>query len=250
MARVGRGGACGRAVPEARPGDGRRRARHRALPSTRHGFSDGLRGDADDYAAFLDDHHLFARHLCERFDRIFLLGQSAGCAFALEVAVRSPRPLAGVVLACPAWRLRAAPGMTPGLGDYLRFAWSYVAHPSALTVDMNGRPEAVSFAPDREEGLAMQHDPLVVRHFSMRYLTAQRRVMERIPENLRHVQAPLLLIRGAHDALVDPTSVDELLDAAASADKQLWVAPEGGHGSSTVETEVRAIVSWLCAHRR
>lgn len=213
------------------------------------GFSDGLRGDERDYAAFLDDHHRFAAHLFERFDRVFLLGQSAGCAFALEVAAAPPRPLAGIVLACPAWRLQNAAGMTPGLGDYLRFAWNYVAHPSALTVDMNSKPEAVPFGPDREEGLAMQRDPLVVRHFSMRYLTAQRRVMDRIPANLGRVGAPLLLIRGAHDALVDPASFDVLLRAAASADKQVLVAAEGGHGSSAVETETDAIVGWLRAHR-
>lgn len=212
------------------------------------GFSDGLRGDADDYEPFLGDHHLFLKHLLGKFERVFLLGQSAGCAFALEAAARSPRPLAGIVLANPAWRLQSAKGMTPTFSDYVRFGWNYLFRPAALTVDMNSKPEAVEFEPDRLEGLAMQHDPRVVRYFSMRYLVAQRRVMERIPENLAKLDVPLLLLQGAHDGLVDPKSFDELLRRSTSKDKVKWVAPDGGHGSSAVETQVEALRAWFLAH--
>jgi len=212
------------------------------------GFSEGLRGDADEYDAFLNDHHQFLRHLLDRFERVFLLGQSAGCAFALEAAARSPRPLAGLVLANPAWRLQTTKGMTPTFGDYVRFAWNAVFRPAALTVDMNSKPEAIEFAADREEGLAMQRDPLVVRWFSMRYLGAQGRVMDRIPENLAKTDVPLLLVQGAHDGLVDPKSFDELLAKSPARDKQKLLSPEGGHGSSAVETQVDAITAWLLAH--
>ena len=211
------------------------------------GFSDGPRGDADDYELFLADHHHFLKHLLGRFERVFLIGQSAGCAFALEAAVHAPRPLAGLVLANPAWRRPTAKGMTPTFGDYVRFAWNAVFRPAALTVDMNGKPEAVEFEPDRAEGLAMQKDPLVVRYFSMRYLGAQGRVMERIPEHLAKLDVPVLLVQGAHDALVDPKSLDVLLEKAATRDKQKLIAPEGGHGSSAVETQVEAITAWLLA---
>jgi alpha-beta hydrolase superfamily lysophospholipase len=116
------------------------------------GLSDGLRGDAEDYEQFLQDHHVFLKYLVARFDRLYLVGQSAGCAFALEAGVRSSKSPAGIVLANPAWRLRAAKGMTPSLGDYLRLAWNYVFRPSALTVDMNSKPEAVEF--DRKHSRA------------------------------------------------------------------------------------------------
>lgn len=212
------------------------------------GFSDGLRGDADDYAAFLSDHHRFLAHLLGRFERVFLIGQSAGCAFALEAAAQASRPLAGLVLVNPAWRLQATKGMTPTVGDYLRFGWNSVFRPAALTVDMNSKPEAIEFEADRHEGLAMQQDPLVVRYFSMRYLIAQGKVMDRIPENITRSAAPLLLVRGAHDGLVDPSSFEVLLEKAAAMDKRVLVAPEGGHGSSAVETQVEPIVDWFLAH--
>lgn len=209
------------------------------------GFSDGLRGDAEDLSGFLADQRAFFEHLAQRFSRIFLLGQSVGAAFALELAARPVKPLAGLVLVNPAWRLQDAPGMTPSLGDYFRFALNLVFRPSALTVDMNSRPEAITFEPDREEGLAMQRDPIVVRYFSMRYLSAQRAVMDRCPENLKVSQAPLLLVQGAHDGLVDPKSFDELLSTATTADKQKLLAPDGGHGSSAIETRVEPLVRWL-----
>jgi fermentation-respiration switch protein FrsA (DUF1100 family) len=125
---------------------------------------------------------------------------------------------------------------------------NYVLRRSALTVDMNRSPHSVEFLPDRIEGEAMQRDPVVVRYFSLRYLLAQRKVMNRCPRNLAAVQAPLLLVQGAHDALVDPASVDQLLGAARVADKCKLVAPDGGHGSSAVETMVLPIVEWLVSH--
>jgi hypothetical protein len=44
-------------------------------------------------------------------------------------------------------------------------------------------PKMVARGADREEALAMQRDPLVVRTFSLRYLLAQREVMTASPRN-------------------------------------------------------------------
>lgn len=209
------------------------------------GFSDGMRGDIDDYALFVSDHRLFLGHLQTRFSRIFLFGQSAGAALALEVAASTATPIAGLVLVNPAWKLNHAKGMGPTFGDYFVYAANCVFRSSALTVDMNRSPNSLEFAPDREEALAMQCDPLVVRYFSLRYLLAQRGIMNRCLKNVAAAQVPLLFVQGAHDALVDVASFDELLGAARVADKRKLVAPDGGHGSSAVETMVEPIVAWF-----
>lgn len=93
----------------------------------------------------------------------------------------------------------------------------------------------------------MQRDPLTVRYFSMRFLLGQKAVMDRCPANAAKVRAPLLLVEGAHDGLVDRRGTDEIFAAAGAADKARLVAREGGHGASAVETEVGAIVQWLLA---
>lgn len=212
------------------------------------GFSEGLRGDIDDYALVLSDYRSFLAHLAPRFSHVFLFGQSTGAALALELAASPSAPLAGVVLVNPAWKLRYGEGMGPTFRDYVTYSVNAVFRRSALTVDMNRSPSLVRFPPDREEAEAMQRDPLVVRYFSLRYLFAQRKVMKRCRKNAAAVRAPLLLVQGAHDALVDPASFDELLQAAEVEDARKLVAPDGGHGSSAVETMVPPLVEWLTAH--
>ena len=213
------------------------------------GYSSGLRGDIEDYALFLGDYEAFLARLRERFAGrpLFLLGHSAGAAFALHVAAKAKvkAPLAGVVLVNPAYKLIYSEGMGPSFGDYFVYGANFLFRSSALTVDMNSRPELVKNDLDREEALAMQRDPLVVRYFSMRTMSEQGKVMGQCAENIAKVDAPVLLVQGAGDGLVDPKGNDELVAAAKSADKRKVVAPGGGHGSSAVETMIVPIVGWL-----
>jgi alpha-beta hydrolase superfamily lysophospholipase len=216
------------------------------------GYSPGLRGDLDDFQLFLADQRHHLEHLQSRFPStpVFLLGHSAGAALALELAAKPSQPLAGVVLVNPAYKLLTAEGMTPSFGDYLVFAGNMVFRPSALTVDMNSRPSAVAHPADRAEAEAMQADPLVVRYFSMRFMNAQKQVMDRCATNAALVDAPMLLVQGGKDALVDPQGTDELLAAAKNKDATKLLAPDAGHGSSAVETMVEPILRWFHAHRR
>jgi alpha-beta hydrolase superfamily lysophospholipase len=211
------------------------------------GYSEGLRGDLDDYKLFLGDYRQFLSVLSGRFAStpIFLMGHSAGAAFVLELSASAAHPLGGVILVNPAYKMIYSDGMGPSFWDYLVFGANAVFRPSALIVDMNSNPSAVKNADDRAEALAMQADPVVVRYFSMRYLFAQKEVMDRCAQNIARTTAPLLIVQGAHDALVDPKGIDELFDKARSGDKRRVVAPEGAHGSSAVETLVDPLVQWL-----
>jgi len=213
------------------------------------GYSDGVRGDLDDDALFLDDLRLGLEQTRRTFPGkpVFLFGHSAGAALALQLAAGT-EPLAGLVLVNPAYRMRYGEGMGPSFSDYLAYAFNALFRRSALTADMNANPSAVRNTADREEALRMQRDPLVVRHFSLRYLLAQRAVMNACPRNAAAIDAPLLLVEGAEDALVDPRGNDEILAAARSADKTKLVAPRGAHGASAVETTVDELLRWLLAH--
>jgi len=211
------------------------------------GYSSGVRGDIEDYALFLGDYQAFLVRLGERFAGrpVFLLGHSAGAAFALHVAANSRGSLAGLILVNPAYKLTYSEGMGPSFGDYVVYGANYVFRSSALTVDMNSNPSAVKNDLDRAEALAMQGDPLVVRHFSMRYLMAQSEVMGACAANIAATDAPVLLVQGAGDELVDPKGNDELLALARSADKRKLVAPGAGHGSRAVESVISPLVDWL-----
>lgn len=211
------------------------------------GYSTGTRGDIEEYSLFIGDYEGFLGRLDERFPGrpVFLLGHSAGAAFALHVAAKAKGTLGGIVLVNPAYKLIYSEGMGPSFTDYIVYAANFVFRPSALTVDMNSNPSAAKNELDRAEGLAMQRDPLVVRYFSMRYLSAQRVVMDGCATNIAATDRPLLIVQGSEDALVDPKGNDELLSLARSADKQKIVARGAGHGSSAVETMIPQIVDWL-----
>jgi alpha-beta hydrolase superfamily lysophospholipase len=215
------------------------------------GFSDGLRGDIEDYSLFVDDLQLGLAQTRETFPGkpIFVFGHSAGAALALDLAVNQQKAIAGVILVNPAYKLTYADGMGPTFSDYVSFAFNSVFRRSALSVDMNSNPAAVRNANDRAEGIALQRDPLVVRYFSMRYLSAQRELMSACATNAAKLNAPLLLVQGEQDALVDPRGTDEILAAAHTNDKVKLVAPHGGHGSSAVETMVVEVLRWLRIRR-
>lgn len=211
------------------------------------GFSPGVRGDIQDGQALLGDYRCFRVEIESRYPGVpvFLVGHSAGAAVAAEVASTSTLGVAGVVLVNAAYRLRQADGMTPTWRQYVAYAANLLLRPSAPVVDMNSRPFDVAFGPDREEAITMQRDPVVARYFSMRMLLAQRRLMSRLPQNVAALTVPVLIIEGAHDALIDPAGNDELLACAAVAGSTKVVAPDGGHGSSAVETAVDPLVRWL-----
>ncbi|MFO0588126.1 MAG: alpha/beta fold hydrolase [Polyangiaceae bacterium] len=214
------------------------------------GYSSGVRGDIEDYALFLGDYQELLLRLGERFAGrpLFLLGHSAGAAFALRIAATSKGALAGAILVNPAYKLINSEGMGPSFGDYIVYGANYIFRPAALTVDMNSNPSAVKNDLDRAEALAMQEDPLVVRHFSMRYLMAQKKVMDDCAANIAVTDVPVLLVQGAADALVDPKGNDELLAMARSTDRRKLVAPRAGHGSSAVESMIPELVDWLSRH--
>lgn len=213
------------------------------------GCSPGVRGDIKDYQAWLGDYRRFRVEIERRYPGVpvFLMGHSAGAAVAADVAVTGTPGVAGVVLVNPVYRLRAAAGLTPTWRDYVAYAANLLVRPSAPVIDMNRRPLEVAFGPDREEALAMQRDPVVVRYFSMRMLLAQKRLMDRLPDNVAALTVPVLIVEGAHDALVDPAGNDELLARATATGSTKIVAPDGGHGSSAVETTVESLVRWLDA---
>lgn len=214
------------------------------------GYSSGLRGDIEDYALFLDDYRAFLLRLNKLFPGkpLFLLGHSAGAAFALHIAATSQKTLAGLILVNPAYKLIYTEGMGPSTCDYIVYAANYIFRSSALTVDMNSNPAAVKNELDRAEALAMQQDPLVVRYFSLRYMMAQKEVMDACAANIGAADLPVLLIQGAFDALVDPKGNDELLALSRSSDKQKLIAQNGGHGSSSVESMIPQLLGWLSNH--
>jgi acylglycerol lipase len=214
------------------------------------GYSEGVRGDVEDYSRMLGDYDQFTNELKQRYPStpVFLLGHSVGGALALHLAARSPQAFAGVILVNPAFKMRVAADMGPSIFEYIAYGMDYVFRPSALTVDMNGDPSRIAHPGDRAGAEAMQNDPLVVRYFSLRYLMGQKGVMDRCAQNAARVSAPMLLLEGAEDTLIDPRGNAEILEASPSPDRKKVIVPGGGHGMSAVELSITELLIWLTAH--
>jgi len=112
---------------------------------------------------------------------------------------------------------------------------------------MHRDPAGLSNAEDRKDAETLQADPLVVRHYSMRYLLGPRGVLQRCADNAALVRQPLLFVQGARDEIIDPAGGEEIFRRSAAADKTMMVVPDGGHGWAVVEGRADAIAQWLGA---
>lgn len=211
------------------------------------GFSDGPRGDVDDFRKILEDERTFARALRARFPRtpIALLGHGAGAAFAVETAAALADEVRfdGVILVNPAVGRREG-GVGPGARDLATYAAYLLFRPATPIVDMGGDPSRLRDPGDRRDAERAKADPLRVPRFSMRLLLGLRSVMNRSVENARGLRMPLLVICGKGDEIVDPSSGDDLARAwggARTEVRRVW----GGHGTAVVEGNADAIVAFV-----
>jgi acylglycerol lipase len=209
------------------------------------GYSDGPRGDVENHHLVIEDYRQFSHEILGDLSDVpvFLFGHSAGGALALEIAARETGRRAGMVLVNPAYKYRRTVG--PTLGDMVRFGFNALFRRSALTVDMNRDPSRIRDPSDREEAVAMQRDPLVVRYYSMRYLMGLRRVLGRCVRNASRVSMPLLFVQGTRDEIIDPAGGEEIYVACPASDKTKWTVPERGHGAAVVEACSDEIAAWL-----
>ncbi len=210
------------------------------------GYSEGERGDTDpdeiieDYCEIIkgDSAYLSGNK------KVFLFGHSMSCAFALEVAAKLPG-LDGIILVNPPYKLKAAKGMSPGFSDYLKYIGYYVFAPHKPVVNMAGDPALITDETDRLESEQRNNDSLLVKYFSMRCMSASKKIMDAMSENARLVTLPLLLLYGENDNIVDKSGCDEIYAAWKGKNKSYVIIKGGSHGKSTVIKGSEAISNWI-----
>lgn len=150
---------------------------------------------------------LVVARLRTRSSGLVLVGHSASCQIAVHAALLAPDLVRGLVLVGPATDPRAA-------------TWAALAARWLATA---------------------VHEPLwqvpsLVRQYSRTGLATMRRAMDaarcdRIDLGLRDVNAPVLLLRGAHDRIAPAAWVDRLADCgpASGSARSTVTLPEGGH---------------------
>jgi len=143
-----------------------------------------------------------------RCARIVVVGQSMGGLLALELAARRPG-LAGVVA--------LAPALLPA-----RVAWL-----TLLPLPLRFIAKHEERRPDLVDAERVR-DVWSTSHTPLRTVPEVLRLARKTAAALPGVNAPLLVVQGAHDRTVRPASARAVLDRVASVDKELlWLAGSG-----------------------
>lgn len=211
------------------------------------GYSEGARGDMADISVFIADYVGIIKG--DKFyndvnRKTFLFGHSMSCAIALKVAVELQKT-DGIILVNPAYKLKSAKGMSPGLTEYLKYIGYYIFAPRIPVVNMAGDPLAIENETDRKESEARNNDSLLVKYFSMRSMTESKRLMNAIVENAFKSDYPLLLLYGDNDMIVDKTGCDEIFTVWKGQNKNYEIIKGGSHGKSTVLKGAEVLINWM-----
>ena len=211
------------------------------------GYSGGKRGDNKDLSDFIGDYVEIIKgdkYFQDGNRKIILYGHSMACAVALKVAGELQKK-DGVILVNPPYNLRSAKGMTPGIGDYLRYIGYFLFAPHVPVVNMAGDPATIENAADREESESRNNDPLLVKYISMHYMNESKKIMDEMVENAKEADYPLLLLYGENDMIVDKAGCDKIFTAWKNPDKNYELISGASHGKSTVVKGAEIIIKWM-----
>jgi alpha-beta hydrolase superfamily lysophospholipase len=211
------------------------------------GYSEDKRGDNSDLSGFIGDYVEIIKgdkYYQDSNRKIILFGHSMSCAIAIKGAYELQKT-DGLILVNPPFRLKSAKGMTPGVGDYLRYICYYIFAPHVPVVNMGGDPSVIENEADRRESEVRNNDPILVKYFSMHYMSESKKIMNAMVENARQADFPLLLLYGDNDMIVDKAGCDEIYSAWKGQNKNYEIIKGGSHGKSTVLKGAEIILHWI-----
>jgi alpha-beta hydrolase superfamily lysophospholipase len=211
------------------------------------GYSEGKRGDISNFSDFISDYVEIIKSDTFYLDntrKTILYGHSMSCAIALMVANQLEKT-DGAILINPPYKLKSAKGMSPSIGDYLKYICYFIFSPHVPIVNMAGDPSIIENKADRRESELRNDDPLLVKYFSMYYMFESKKIMDAMVKNASQADYPLLLLYGEKDMIVDKKGCDEIFAVWKNQQKKYEVILEGSHGKSTVFQGSDIILKWV-----
>jgi len=211
------------------------------------GYSEGKRGDIEDFSKFVDDYaEIINKDVLPGRDggKVILFGHSMSTAVVLHVAEKINR-IDGAILVNPPFKMKPAKGMSPTIGEYIKYAFYYAFAPHKPIVNMAGNPALIQDEAERTEAVARGNDPLLVKYFSLYYMNKSRQLMAAMVNKAKKADYPLLLIYGSNDSIVEKSGCDEIFDAWKNPHKQYEIVENGPHGKLTVYKAADKIQGWI-----
>jgi alpha-beta hydrolase superfamily lysophospholipase len=211
------------------------------------GYSDGVRGDIIHFNKFMYDFSEIIMHdedYNSKKHKIFLFGHSMSTSVLLAAAEHLSN-IAGAILINPPFIQKKAKGMSPSFWQYIKYAWYYLFAKHKPIVNMVGNPSKIENEKDRNDAEEKANDTLLVKYFSMYYMSEVRKLMNATLRYCRKANYPLLLIYGMNDNIVDKKGCDLIYKQWKHPNKEYTLIENGSHGKSTVLLAKEIINKWI-----
>ncbi len=200
------------------------------------GRSPGRRGHIDSWSQYRGDLRavIAAMHGRRPETPLFLYGHSLGALVVLDLALREPEGLAGVIVSgAPLWPVGVAKPHRIALAHALSRIWPTYSlrlgiDPHALTRDPKAR---------RARG----NDPLLGCKATVRWGTESLRIIRRVRERAARFGRPLLMLHGDADRVNHVAGAERFFAEAGAPEKQLIVYPGGYHELHNDEEQDRVV---------
>jgi alpha-beta hydrolase superfamily lysophospholipase len=158
--------------------------------------------------------------------KIFLLGDSMGCNYALDYAKHNREPLAGLILLAPAFYVNNAQLLR--LQSLLLMPYFLLAHRRPV-IDLVGDRLQES-TQDPNFVIARRTDPLAYKKVSFGYLLDIQRLIWNWKRQLApRLRLPILMIKGGKDQVVSQRDCMTFERLSASPDLHFQIYPEVRH---------------------
>jgi len=211
------------------------------------GYSEGKRGDISNFSDFISDYVEIIKSdkfYLDNTRKIILYGHSMSCAIALMVSNQLEKT-DGAILINPPYKLKSTKGMSPSLGDYLKYIGYFIFAHHVPIVNMAGDPSIIENEEDRRESQIRNNDPLLVKYFSMHLMFESKKIMDAMVKYAQQADYPLLLLCGEKDMIVDKAGCDEIFATWKNQNKSYEIICCGSHGKSTVLKGAPIILKWV-----
>jgi alpha-beta hydrolase superfamily lysophospholipase len=211
------------------------------------GYSDGKRGDISNFKDFIQD---FSEIIMNDKDygstqhKVFLFGHSMSTAILLAAAEHLTN-IAGAILINPPYIQKKAKGMSPSIGEYIKYASYSVFAKHKPIVNMAGDPSKIENEEDRRDSETKANDTLLIKYFSMYYMMEARNLINSTLDYCKKADYPLLLIYGMKDNIADKTGCDLMYNQWKQENKEYKLIENGSHGKSTVMLAKDIINNWI-----
>lgn len=212
-----------------------------------HGRSPGQRGYIRHWSEFREDFDCFWQLMHRQNPDLpcFALGHSLGAIIVLDYALRSAKPLPGMIALAPALKPVGVPPWRLAIGYLLSWVLPRFALNTGISKNLGSHDPVIV--------TAYLNDPLRHTQGTARLATEFFQTVRWIQTHLHQLQTPILTLHGSDDLVALPASSRSFFEQIPLVEKEYREYPGGFHDlHNDLEAPfvVTDIVNWIDRHIR